>query len=122
MLFDLTDLRLFIRIAELKSLTRAAERMHMSLAAASSRVKELEARFGVRLPYRENKGVQLSPAGETLLAHAQQFMQQVERLKSDMQQYNTGIKGHIRIFANTTAVTEFMPEVLAAYLAGHPQV
>ena len=122
MLFDLTDLRLFIRIAELKSLTRAAERMHMSLAAASSRVKELEARFGVRLLYRENKGVQLSPAGETLLAHAQQFMQQVERLKSDMQQYNTGIKGHIRIFANTTAVTEFMPEVLAAYLAGHPQV
>ena len=71
MLFDLTDLRLFIRIAELKSLTRAAERMHMSLAAASSRVKELEARFGVRLLYRENKGVRLSPAGETLLAHAQ---------------------------------------------------
>ena len=122
MLFDLTDLRLFIHIAELKSLTRAAERMHMSLAAASNRIKELESRFGMRLFYRENKGVQMSPAGETLLAHAQQFMQQVERLKSDMQQYNNGIKGHIRIFANTTAVTEFMPEVLGAFLAAHPQV
>ncbi|MET0961752.1 MAG: LysR family transcriptional regulator [Noviherbaspirillum sp.] len=122
MLFDLTDLRLFIHIAELKSLTRAAERTHMSLAAASKRIKELESRFGMRLLYRENKGVQLSPAGETLLAHAQQFMQQVERLKSDMQQYNNGIKGHIRIFANTTAVTEFMPEVLGAFLASHPQV
>jgi len=121
-LFDLTDLRLFIHVAEFKSLTRAAERMHMSLAAASSRAKELEARFGVRLLYRENKGVRLSPAGETLLAHAQQFMQQVERLKSDMQEYNNGIKGHIRIFANTTAVTEFMPEVLSAFLATHPQV
>ena len=64
----------------------------------------------------------LSPAGETLLAHAQQFMQQLERLKSDMQQYNNGIKGHIRIFANTTAVTEFMPQVLGAFLAAHPQV
>jgi DNA-binding transcriptional LysR family regulator len=122
MLFDLTDLRLFIQIAELKSLTRAAERCHLSLAAASNRVKELEARFGVRLLYRENKGVRLSPAGETLLAHAQQFMQQVERLKGHMQQYNNGIKGHIRIFANTTAVTEFMPEVLGAFLAKHPQV
>ena len=122
MLFDLTDLRLFIHIAQQKSLTRAAERSHMSLAAASNRIKELESRFGMRLLYRENKGVQLSPAGETLLAHAQQFMQQVERLKSDMQQYNTGIKGHIRIFANTTAVTEFMPEVLGAFLARHPQV
>ncbi|QGZ42167.1 DNA-binding transcriptional LysR family regulator [Pseudoduganella flava] len=122
MLFDLTDLRLFIHIAELKSLTRSAERMHMSLAAASNRVKELETRFGTRLLYRENKGVQLSPAGETLLAHAQQFMQQVERLKSEMQQYNNGIRGHIRIFANTTAVTEFMPEVLGRFLGRHPQV
>jgi DNA-binding transcriptional LysR family regulator len=122
MLFDLTDLRLFIFVAELKSLTRAAERMHMSLAAASNRMKELESRFGMRLLYRENKGVLLSPAGETLLGHAQQFMQQVERLKSDMQEYNNGIKGHIRIFANTTAVTEFMPQVLGTFLAAHPQV
>ena len=122
MLFDLTDLRLFIFVAELKSLTRAAERMHLSLAAASNRMKELESRFGMRLLYRENKGVMLSPAGETLLGHAQQFMQQVERLKSDMQQYNNGIKGHIRIFANTTAVTEFMPQVLGTFLAAHPQV
>ena len=122
MLFDLTDLRLFIFVAELKSLTRAAERMHMSLAAASNRMKELESRFGMRLLYRENKGVQLSPAGETLLGHAQQFMQQVERLKSDMQEYNNGIKGHIRIFANTTAVTEFMPQALGTFLAAHPHV
>jgi DNA-binding transcriptional LysR family regulator len=39
-----------------------------------------------------------------------------------MQQYNNGIKGHIRIFANTTAVTEFMPQVLGSFLASHPQV
>lgn len=122
MLFDLTDLRLFIFIAELKSLTRAAERMHLSLPAASNRVKELEARFGTRLLYRESRGVQLSPAGATLLAHAQQLMQGVERLRGDMQQYNNGIKGHIRIFANTTAVTEFMPQVLGAFLATHPHV
>lgn len=122
MLFDLTDLRLFIFIAELKSLTRAAERMHLSLPAASNRVKELEARFGTRLLYRESRGVQLSPAGATLLAHAQQLMQRVERLRGDMQQYNNGIKGHIRIFANTTAVTEFMPQVLGTFLASHPHV
>lgn len=121
-LTDLTDLRLFIFVAELKSLTRAAERMHLSLAAASNRMKELESRFGMRLFYRESKGVLLSPAGETLLEHAQQFMQQLERLKSDMQQYNNGIKGHIRIFANTTAVTDFMPHVLGTFLAAHPHV
>ncbi|MGC7995771.1 hypothetical protein ACP3WK_24545, partial [Salmonella enterica] len=56
-----------------------------------------------------------TPAGHTLLHHAQLFMQQVEHLKSDMQQYNNGIKGYIRIFANTTAVTEFMPEILGKF-------
>lgn len=122
MLFDLTDLRLFILIAELNSLTRSAERMNMSLAATSNRIKELESRFGMRLLYRESKGVQLTPAGQTFLGHAQQFMQQVERLKGDMQQYNNGIKGYIRIFANTTAVTEFMPEILGKFLTLHPQV
>ncbi|MFL9925060.1 LysR substrate-binding domain-containing protein [Herbaspirillum lusitanum] len=122
MLFDLTDLRLFILIAELNSLTRSAERMNLSLAATSNRIKELETRFGMRLLYREHKGVQLTPAGQTFLQHAQQFMQQVERLKSDMQQYNNGIKGYIRIFANTTAVTEFMPEILGRFLTLHPQV
>ncbi|RFB73381.1 MULTISPECIES: LysR family transcriptional regulator [unclassified Herbaspirillum] len=122
MLFDLTDLRLFILIAELNSLTRSAERMNLSLAATSNRIKELETRFGMRLLYRESKGVQLTPAGQTFLSHAQQFMQQVERLKGDMQQYNNGIKGYIRIFANTTAVTEFMPEILGKFLTLHPQV
>src|SRR5450830_1301433 len=108
MLFDLTDLRLFILIAELNSLTRSAERMNMSLAATSNRIKELETRFGMRLLYRESKGVQLTPAGQTFLSHAQQF--------------NNGIKGYIRIFANTTAVTEFMPEILGKFLTLHPQV
>lgn len=122
MLFDLTDLRLFILIAELNSLTRSAERMNLSLAATSNRIKELESRFGMRLLYRQSKGVQLTPAGQTFLTHAQQFMQQVERLKGDMQQYNNGIKGYIRIFANTTAVTEFMPEILSKFLMLHPQV
>jgi DNA-binding transcriptional LysR family regulator len=76
----------------------------------------------MRLLYRESKGVLLSPAGETLLAHVQQLMRQVELLRGDMQQYNNGIKGHIRIFANTTAVTEFMPQVLGAFLSAHPHV
>ncbi len=122
MLFDLNDLRLFIHVAELKSLTRSAERMHLSLAAASSRIKGLEARFGMRLLYRESKGVKLTSAGETLLRHALHMMQQFALLKSDMQQYSDEIKGHVRIFANTTAVTEFMPAALGTFLRGHPNV
>ena len=119
---DLRDLRLFIHIAESKSLTRAAERSHLSLPAVSARVKELEVQAGVRLLYRAPRGVALTPAGQTLLQHARSILAQVEHMKSDLQRYGEGVQGHIRLFANTTAITEFLPEVLATFLAAHPQV
>jgi len=120
--FDLTDLRLFVHVAESKSLTKGAERSHLSLPAASARMKELERQAGVRLLYRAPRGVAPTPAGQSLLQHARTMMSQIEHLKSDLQRFGQGVKGHIRIFANTTAVTEFMPEVLATFLAEHPQV
>lgn len=120
--FDLTDLRLFVQVAESKSLTKGAERSHLSLPAVSARVKEMEKQAGVRLLYRAPRGVALTPAGQSLLQHARILLAQIENLKGDLQRFGEGVKGHIRIFANTTAVTEFMPEVLATFLARHPQV
>lgn len=119
---DLRDLRLFIHVAESKSLTRGAERSHLSLPAVSARMKELEAQAGVRLLYRAPRGVALTPAGQSLLQHARIILGQIEHMKSDLQRFGEGVQGHIRVFANTTAVTEFMPEVLATFLADHPQV
>ena len=52
MQFDLTDLRLFVRAADEGALTRAALRQHLSLAAASARIKALEEQAGVALFHR----------------------------------------------------------------------
>ncbi|WP_394561940.1 LysR family transcriptional regulator [Aquipseudomonas alcaligenes] len=120
--FDLPDLRLFIHIAESPSLTQGARRAFLSPAAASARIKALEAQLGARLLYRDSRGVELTPAGQRLLQHARLVMRQVDYLKSDFTEYGTDAAGHIRIFANTTAVTEFLPEVLAGYLAARPGV
>lgn len=120
--FDLTDLRLFIHVAESKSLTKGAERSHLSLPATSARIKDLETEAGVRLLYRAPRGVALTPAGQSLLQHARILLAQIEYLKGDLQRFGEGVTGHIRVFANTTAVTEFMPEVLATFLKNHPQV
>ncbi|MNN24862.1 HTH-type transcriptional regulator GltC [compost metagenome] len=49
-------------------------------------------------------------------------MRQVEYLKSEFTEYASDAAGHIRIFANTTAVTEFLPEILAGFLAERPGV
>lgn len=120
--FDLADLRLFIHIAESPSLTQGARRAHLSPAAASARIKALEAQLATRLLYRDSRGVELTPAGSRLLHHARLIMRQVDYLKSEFTEYGADNAGHIRIFANTTAVTEFLPEVLAGFLAQRPGV
>lgn len=120
--FDLVDLRLFVYIAEENSLTCAAVRAHMSLPAASMRMKNIERSINTKLLNRESHGITLRPAGEVFLHHARQVLNQLENLSGDLQEFTQGVKGHVRIQANTTAITEFLPHVLQTYLIAHPEV
>lgn len=120
--FDLVDLRLFVYIAEENSLTRAAVRAHMSVPAASMRMKNIEQSINTKLLNRESHGITLRPAGEVFLHHARQVLGQLENLSGDLQAFSQGVKGHVRIQANTTAITEFLPSVLQSFLIAHPEV
>lgn len=122
MQFDLTDLRLFVLTAEEGNLTRAAARQHLSLAAASARIKALEQQSGLALFLREARGVRMTPPGEAFLHHARGVLRQSERLRADLLEYSDGLGGHVRVFANTTAVTDFLPEILPDFLARNPRV
>jgi DNA-binding transcriptional LysR family regulator len=120
--FDLTDMRLLVAIAEANSLTRGAERCHLSAAAVSVRIKNLEESIGARLLYRSSQGVTLTPPGQAFVHHARAVLGQIEHLRSDLQEYGEGVKGHLRVFASITAMAEFLPPVLSRYLAGHRDV
>lgn len=120
--FDLNDLRLFVATAELGNLTRAAERQHLSLAAASARIKALETQCGLPLLSREARGVRLLPPGEAFLHHARLLLQQSNQLRAELLEYGGGLRGHLRVFANTTAVTDFLPEILPGFLTRHPHI
>lgn len=120
--FDLFDLRLFVFVAEESNLRRGAERACISLAAASTRIKQLEEGIGAKLLYRKPQGVELNPAGEALLHHARKVLQQVDHLKCDLREYAGGVKGHVRILANTTSISGALPSALASFLAQHPDV
>lgn len=122
MQFDLTDLRLYVATANEGNLTRAAAQRHLSLAAASARIKALEVQAGLPLLYREARGMRLTPAGEAFLHHARGVLRQADQLRREMQDYSGGLRGHVRLFANTTAVTDFLPEILPAFLNANPQV
>ena len=122
MRFDLGDLRLFLRVVEAGSITHGAERMHLAIAAASTRIRNMEAALGTPLLHRERQGVRLTPAGRTLVHHARILLQQAERMHGELAQYADGIKGQVRLLSNTNALTEFLPEPLSDFLASHPQV
>lgn len=122
MRLDLFDLQLFVAVAELGNITRAAQRQHLALAAASKRMLRLEDQLGAPLLVRENRGVSLTPAGQALLHHAVTMLQQARRMREDVSGFGRGLKGHLRIFANTTAMTEFLPAAVGRFLAEHPLV
>jgi DNA-binding transcriptional LysR family regulator len=119
---DFSSLALFIRIAETRSITKAAEACHIALAAASRRVAQLEDQFGVQLLYRTAWGVELAPAGHALLFHAHRLMAQADDMTAELSDYRKGAKGLVRVQANTSALAQFLPEDLAAFAAAHPAV
>lgn len=122
MSLDLISIRLFVAVAEELNMTRAARREHLVLPAASKRLKDLESQFGAPLLYRHARGVTLTPAGLSFLRHARQVLSSLSRMQAELSEYAQGIKGHIRVHANTSAVAEFLPEELHAFLAEHPHV
>lgn len=122
MLPDLVSLALFLRAVETNSLSKAAEQSHIALAAASRRIALLEHRYGVQLLYRSSQGVQPTPAGVALATHARRMIEQAEKLHAELCDYAKGVKGHIRIRANTSVITQHLPNDLAQFAARYPDV
>jgi DNA-binding transcriptional LysR family regulator len=119
---DLASLALFIRIAETKSITKAAQANHIALAAASRRIAQLEGQFGVQLLFRTARGVELTPAGNALLFHARATLSQVDEMRAEISDYSKGLKGMVRIQANASALAQYLPDDLATFATAHPAI
>ncbi len=122
MRFDLTDLRLFCDVVDAGSITAGAERSALALAAASTRIRNMEAVLGAALLTRSRQGVAPTAAGRTLLKHARTLLSQAARMREDLSAFAGGLSGEVRLLANTNALTEFVPEALSSFLAAHPHV
>jgi DNA-binding transcriptional LysR family regulator len=122
MRFDLTDLRLFCEVVDAGSITAGAEKSALALAAASTRIRNMEAALGAPLLSRSRQGVAPTPAGRMLLKHARAILAQQARMREDLSAYAGGLSGEVKVLANTNALTEFLPEALSSFLADHPHV
>jgi DNA-binding transcriptional LysR family regulator len=119
---DLVSLSLFNLIARSGSISKGAELAHLAVGAASKRISDLEASVGAALLERHSRGVTLTPAGQALHRHAQRILADVDQLAADLSDHAAGIVGVVRLWANTSAVTQFLPADLARFIAAHPGI
>lgn len=120
MLPDVDSLALFLKAAELHSLTKAAEVSNLSLAAASRRISMLEDRFKTTLFERTSRGIELTPAGSALTEYAKRLLVQMNQMQSEMSAFESGNKGLLRIMASTSVIAQYLPTDLAKFAKKHP--
>jgi len=119
---DLTSLQLFVAVCELGSIGKAAEREFIAASAVSKRLSDLELTLDTPLLYRHTRGVDLTPAGESLLHHARSVLFSLEKMQGELSEYADGVRGHVRVHASISAVVQFLPEDLGRFIHGHPEV
>jgi DNA-binding transcriptional LysR family regulator len=120
--FDITSLRLFASVVEQANIAQAARANNIAASAVSKRISDLEARIGIGLLYRTRDGVEATPAGQALFRHVKRILRMLKNLDAELSEYTNGVRGQVRIWATTSAVTQFLPEDLAAYATGFPAV
>jgi DNA-binding transcriptional LysR family regulator len=122
MCFDLIDLRLFLHVAEARSITHGARRSNLALASASARIRGMEQKLGVALLTRDRRGVSLTQAGQSVVDHARLILRQVESLQGELGVHARGLTGTVRVLSNTAAFSEHLPKLLASFLAKNPAI
>ncbi len=122
MRLDPLSLRLFVAVMEEQAIARAAAREHIATSAASRRLSELEAQLQVRLFERSNRGISPTPAAYTLLDLARNVLGEMDGIGRQMREYGMGMRGHVRVVANISAITQFLPAQLQSFMAQHPEV
>jgi DNA-binding transcriptional LysR family regulator len=119
---DLTSLQLFVAVCELGSIGKAAEREFIAASAVSKRLSDLEATLETTLLYRHTRGVNLTPAGESLLHHARSVLFSLEKMQGELSEYAEGVRGHVRVHASISAIVQYLPEDLGRFIGEHPAV
>ncbi|MDR5828209.1 LysR family transcriptional regulator [Caballeronia sp. LP006] len=122
MKFDTTTIRLVLAIADEGSISRAADKLSLAVAAASRRVSDLEAQLGAKLFTRVPHGVQLTEPGAKLLLYIRQIDNLIDRLEGDARALKEGRHGRIIIGAPKAVVMQFLAGAIAGIQRKHPGI
>lgn len=119
---DPFDLRLFDAVVEHGTITAAARSLGLSLGAASERIAALEHRVGTQLLARAKAGTTVTDAGRALARRSHRVLAELDALHVEMAAFGRGLRGTVRLLANTAALAEALPARLGAFLREHPDI
>jgi DNA-binding transcriptional LysR family regulator len=119
---NLDQLRALTEVAALGSFSAAARRLNLTQPAISLQIRELEARWGLRLIERVGKGVRVTAPGRQLIEHAHRIARECDLAESAMRGLRDGWLGRVRIGATLTALIYDLPPVLRRLRNDHPKI
>jgi LysR family transcriptional regulator for metE and metH len=124
MLMDLEvrHLRLIASVAEVGSLTRAGDRLHLTQSALSHQLRDIESRLGTPLFLRVGKRLVLTPAGELLLASAKEILERLDRTEQDIRRMGQDHAGVLRLTTECYTCYHWLPPLLMRYRRKFPRV
>ena len=121
MIIDLVQLRTFVAVAEEQHLTRGAERLHMSIAAASAHIRAIEERLDVQLFVRTNRNLVLTRSGELLVKRAKVLLSQAAEFTSFARECRGKLEGSLSVSLGSEPVTK-VGEIVAQLRQTHPLI
>jgi DNA-binding transcriptional LysR family regulator len=119
---DPISLSFFVRVVEEATIARAAEKEHITAAAISKRLSDLEDAIGAPLLVRNNKGVEPTTAGTELLLLARRALNELDQIPNLMRRYRDGVRGLVRICASASTTTQALPRHIKLFLKQYPDV
>jgi len=119
---DIRQLEMFRAVAEERSFTRAAERLHVSQSAISRQVKLLEDELGGQLLHRGGKGATLTAQGELLLRLAHRMHRDMQDVMGQIAETHGLLRGSLTIAGGMTVCMHVLPRVLRQYRKLYPGV
>ena len=116
------DLQVFLTLADLGNMGRAAEQLHMSASTLSRRLVRMEEAVGATLVSRETQPLALTEAGQRFLQHAEQTLYAWESLRQEVAPVVSELSGSLTVFCSVTASFSVLPEILARFRDRYPGV
>ncbi len=114
------DLRTFVRVSELSSVSKAAAELQRAPSAISRRLSELEARLGSPLLIRTTRQIVLTDAGERFLIRAQQILSDLEEAEECVGDDVKSLTGTLRLTTPLSFGLKHLAPAITGFLKEHP--